>query len=133
MNARALVKKLNLSQEALERVKQSVKAAEEKTSGEIVLALAAESSDYSFWELFAAALVSLALSLLALPFADEVRDFYESLNWTAPEWYLPAAYLFFAFLLILLLFVLFNLILPLDRIVIPKAFKKKEGKSLRIV
>ena len=125
MNAKSLVKKLRLSKEALERVSQSVHAAEEKTSGEIVVALAAESSDYSFWELFAAVILSLAAALCALPFAGKIRALYESSNWSAAEWVLPAVYAFGAFFLILLLFFLFNLILALDRIVIPKLIKEK--------
>ena len=125
MNAKSLVKKLSLSKEALDRVSQSVKAAEEKTSGEIVVALAAESNDYSFWELFAAVIVSLAAVLCALPFAGKIRAFYENVNWSAAEWALPAIYLFAAFFLILLLFFLFNWILALDRIVIPKIIKAK--------
>ncbi len=125
MNTKALIKKLELSEAALQRVSQSVKDAEEKTSGEIVLALAAESSDYSFWELFAALLISLAATICAFPFAGRVRSFYEDLNWTSSEWTLPAIYCFSSFFLVLLLFVLINLILPLDRFVIPKFFKSK--------
>lgn len=126
MDTKTLVKKLNLSDDALERIKNSIKNAESKTLGEIVIAVTAESSDYSFWELFAALIVSLAITIVALPFAKPIRAFYESLNWSSPEWYLPAIYGFASFCLILLLFFLFNIILALDRIVIPKFFKQKE-------
>lgn len=125
MNSKALVKKLSLSKDGFERISQAIKSAEEKTSGEIVLALASESSDYSFWELFAAIIASLALCICALPFADEALAFYQQRDWSVDDWALPALYLFSGFFLILLLFVLFNLILPLDRLVIPKAIKDK--------
>lgn len=125
MNSKTLIKKFNLSAEALERVSQKVKAAESKTSGEIVVAVSAESNDYSFWELFAAVIVSLAATICMLPFSERIRAFYESLNWTAPEWYLPAIFVFTSFFLILVLFGLFNVIPPLDRFVIPRAFRNK--------
>lgn len=125
MNSKKLVKKLNLSNEAFDKVAQSIKAAESKSSGEIVLALTAESSDYSFWELFAAVIVSLALTICMLPFAGDILGFYESLNWSAEDWALPAIYGFASFFLILILFVAFNFFLPLDRIVIPRLFKSK--------
>lgn len=125
MNSKALVKKFNLSKEALERVSKKVKAAESKSSGEIVVAVSAESNDYSFWELFAAVIISLAATICMLPFSERIRAFYESLNWTAPEWYLPAIFVFTSFFLILVLFGLFNLIPALDRMVIPRAFRNK--------
>lgn len=125
MNSKKLVKKLNLSNEALGRVSQAVKRAEEKTSGEIVVALAAESSDYSFWELFAALLASLLAAICALPLADKIRAFDEAINWTSSAWTLPAIYVFAAFFLVIPFFLLINAILPLDRLVIPKAIKEK--------
>ncbi len=125
MNAKKLVKKLNLSNEALGRVSQAVKRAEEKTSGEIVVALAAESSDYSFWELFAALLASLLAAICALPLADKIRAFDEAINWTSSAWTLPAIYVFAAFFFVIPFFLLINAILPLDRLVIPKAIKEK--------
>ena len=125
MNSKALVKNFHLSKEALERVSQCVKNAESKTSGEIVVAVAAESSDYSFWELFAAVIISLAAAIFMLPFSGRIRAFYESLNWTAPEWYLPAIFVFASFFLILILFGLFNLVPALDRAAIPHAIRNK--------
>ena len=125
MNVKTLVKKLNLSKEALGRVSQTIKRAEEKTSGEIVLAVAAESSDYSFWELFAAMIASLAAAICALPLANEIKAFDEARNWSASDWTLPAIYVFAAFILVLVFFVLINALVPLDRLVIPKFFKDK--------
>lgn len=125
MNSKKLVKKLNLSNEALGRVSQAVKRAEEKTSGEIVVALAAESSDYSFWELFAALLASLLAAICALPLADKIRAFDEAINWTSSAWTLPAIYVFAAFFFVIPFFLLINAILPLDRFVIPKDIKEK--------
>lgn len=125
MNSKTLVKKYNLSKEALDRVSQCIKKAESKISGEIVLAVAAESDDYSIWELFAALAGSLAVTIFMMPFAERIRAFYESLNWTAPEWYLPAIYTFTSFFLVLAFFGLINLIPALDRLVIPRGAKNK--------
>ena len=125
MNSKSLVKKLNLSDAALERIKQAVKRAEQNTSGEIVLAVAAESSDYSFWEVFAAIIASLAAAICALPLADKIKAFDEARSWSTSAWTLPAIYVFASFFLVLLFFVLINLIVPLDRLVIPKFYKDK--------
>ena len=125
MKTKTLVKKLNLSDEALERVKGAIKSAEEKTSGEIVLAVSAESSDYSFWELFAAMIASLAAAVCAIPFAGKIKAFEEARNWSVSDWTVPAIYVFGSFFLALFLFVLINAIVPLDRFVIPKSYKNK--------
>ncbi len=133
MDTKTLIKKLNLSDGELSRINETVRRAEEKTSGEIAVAITAESSDYSFWELFTALMISLAITIGMLPLADNIRIFYEGLNWSSPEWYLPAIYGFTSFFVILVLFFLFNIIPALDRKIIPSFYKRKEvsARALR--
>ena len=53
MNTKQLLKKIKLSDSDMAEIKAAVKKAEDSTTGEIALALTAESSSYSFWELLA--------------------------------------------------------------------------------
>ena len=53
MTVKTVLKKLKLDESAFEKIRLSVKEAEQNTSGEIAVCLANESSDYSFWEFFA--------------------------------------------------------------------------------
>ncbi|MCQ2610549.1 MAG: TPM domain-containing protein [Treponema sp.] len=124
MKAKTLIKKLNINEEARSRVEQAVADAESKTTGEIAVCLAAESSDYTGWELFAAFVASFLVFIVMLPFAQNIRFFYESLTWSSPEWYLPAIYGFVVFSLVLIFFFVFN-IPALDRFVIPASWRNK--------
>ena len=54
MNTKTVIRQLNLTKEGFEKIQQSVKKAESKTSGEIAICVTAESSDYSMWEFLAA-------------------------------------------------------------------------------
>lgn len=124
MNRKSFIKKLALSEEALENIKKAVQNAEKNTSGEIVVAVAKESSDYSFWEILASLIVSLIVFCVMIPFSGMIRNFYESINWQAPEWYLSATYGFTIFLVVLVFFAFFNI--PLfDRLIIPSFVKVK--------
>lgn len=124
MDRKTLIKKTHLDDASFEKIKEAVKKAESKTSGEIAVCLATESSDYSFWELAAAVVTAVVLFVLLLPFSGGIRFFYEKINWLSPEWYLPATLGFSAFIGIFIFFWLFN-IPSLDRIVIPKYVQKK--------
>lgn len=124
MNRKTLVKKLNLSEEALENIKKAVQKAENKTTGEIAVAVTAESSDYSFWELAASVVLALIVFAAMLPSAPNIRRLYESINWASSEWYLPAVYGITSFVVILAGFMLFN-VPALDRIIIPSIYMNR--------
>lgn len=124
MTEKAFYRELNLSEESLAKIKASVHKAESGTSGEIAVAVAAESSDYAFWELFYAIIAAFVVFSLALPFAGSIRAFYEKLNWSAPEWYLPGAYGLAVLLLIFFFYIILN-IPALDRLIIPQEYKKR--------
>ena len=77
MKQKSFIKLLNLSEDAFERLKANVQKAEKNTSGEIVVAVASESSDYSFWELLASVIFALIVFCAMVPFAGTIRSFYE--------------------------------------------------------
>lgn len=124
MNTKTVLKKLGLNKDGFEKIQNAVKDAESRTSGEIAVCLTAESSDYSVWELFASIICSVVCFCIMLPFAGNIRHFFENSNWLSPEWYLPATYGFAIFLTVLVFFFVFN-IPALDRLVIPAAFRNK--------
>lgn len=124
MKSKTVIKKLKLDKNGFEKIQNAVKDAESKTSGEIAVCLAAESSDYSAWELFASLICSVFSFAVMLPFSGNIRRFYEQTNWLSPEWYLPATFGIAIFITVLVFFLLFNI--PwLDRLVIPRSYRNK--------
>lgn len=124
MNTKSVLKKLKLDKNGFLKIQQAVKNAESKTSGEIAICLTPQSSDYSFWELFASVIVSVFLCLLTIPFSSEIKMFYENRNWISPEWYLPFTFCSIFIIGIFVFFLLFN-IPALDRIIVPNSYKNK--------
>ncbi|MBQ0002334.1 MAG: TPM domain-containing protein [Treponema sp.] len=124
MNTKSVVKKLGLDEEGLNKIRQAVKNAESKTSGEIAVCLASESSDYSIWELAAGLTASMIVSCILLFFSSSVKTFIENRVWLYNDLYLPAFFVFTIFVLSLIFFAVCNIPF-IDRIIIPKNFKKK--------
>ena len=85
MKIKSVIKKLKLDQSGFEKIQKTVKEAESKTSGEICACLAAESSDYAVWELFAGIVCSVLCYAILLPFSGAIRMFFENSNWLSPE------------------------------------------------
>ncbi len=124
MKYRNLIKKLNLNEQDFARIKDAIKQAESKTTGEIAIAVAPESAHYSFWELLAANIISALVFILLLPFSSKIHDFYESIYWhTEPSWVIPSFFIIACFLTIVIVFYLTNIPF-IDSIIIPKAIKK---------
>lgn len=119
-----LLKKTNLSDRELDEIKAAVKKAESRTSGEIALALTAESDTYSFWELLAANYVAAGIFVCLLPFANEILGLYKKFLWYVSDWTLPAFYGIATLAAIVLGFFIMN-IPVLDRMIIPKKIQDK--------
>lgn len=111
---------MNLTTEALEHIRKKVQETEAATTGEIVIAATPQSSKYSFWELFAAVLLSAAVFAVFLPFTDRITDWMYNHYWQISFWYLPAFYGIMCFAIIALGFYFAN-IPAIDRLVIPRA------------
>ncbi|MBQ7158435.1 MAG: TPM domain-containing protein [Treponema sp.] len=115
----AFQKKLRLGDDALERIARAVQEAEKSTDGEIVVAVAKESSRYSFWELLAAVVCSVLIFAALLPVSDAILSLCSRLFWVVPSWYVPAFYGISTFALISILFYVAN-IPAVDRLVVPR-------------
>ena len=124
MTRRYLLKKIKLSESDMKEIQESVQKAEESTTGEIALALTAESDTYSFWELLSATYFAGVVFTCLLPFANEIKALYEKFFWTISDWVLPAFYGITTLVAIIIGFFLMNI--PFfDRLIIPHPIKKK--------
>ena len=124
MNSGTLIKKLHLSPDDFTAVRNAVRDAEENTSGEIAAAIIGESTDYSFYELFASVIFGAAVFALLLPFYDEITALFSSFMWVAPPWFTAAFYGMAGFAGIGLFFLFAN-IPVIDRLVIPKKSRSR--------
>ena len=115
----AFQKKLRLGDDALERIARAVQEAEKTTDGEIVVAVAKESSRYSFWELLASLVVSVLIFAALLPVSDSIFNLCSRIFWIVPAWYVPAFYGISTFAMIAILFSVANIPL-IDRLVVPR-------------
>lgn len=122
MKYKALVKKLKLDDKAFAEIQDAVKNAESKTTGEIALAVAAESSSYAFWELLTAVGVSLLLLASMFPLAGQIYDWLGRVFWGPEPWYLAAFYVVVCAIEVVVLYLLFN-IPAIDSLVVPQSVK----------
>lgn len=124
MKYKTLLKKLNLKEEDFSTMKNAIEQAENKTDGEIAVAIAPESGSYSFWELLAANILAAVILFVLFPFSSKISSLYDYLFWHhAPTWIVPACLIISCFAAIILGFYLTN-IPAIDRIIIPKQVKK---------
>ncbi len=132
MKAKELIKKLSLSPSDFERIRQAVKDAEMRTSGEIALAAVPESADYSFRELLAATLLGAVSFALLLPAHARIEALLNRAFWHVPAWAVTLVIGGLPFLLVAAFFLVAN-VPALDRKVIPAAEKTKAvyGRALR--
>lgn len=125
MNTKTVIKKLNLTKEGFEKIQQSVKKAESKTSGEIAVCVTAESSDYSMWEFLAAFVASGICFAVLVPLAGKINALIEKIFWVNKVWYMPLFYGSAVLITFVVFFWLFN-IPALDRKIIPAEYKSKK-------
>ena len=118
MTQKTMLKRLALKDSDFEEIKQAVVEAEKSTSGEIALALTAESSSYAFWELLSSILTSCALFVCIFPLSAQVYSWLDSMLWGMKPSYLTAFYFVVCALLVLVLYCFYN-IPAVDRLIIP--------------
>ncbi len=124
MKYKTLCKKLNLSDDDLQKIKDTVADVETKTNGEIAVAVTAESAHYSFWELLAANVVAAVVLIVLLPLSNKILELYRLLYWqNEPSWILPVFYVVSCFSTVVISFYLAN-IPVIDRRIIPLSVRK---------
>ena len=124
MKYKTLIKKLKLKDEDFTAIKKAVADAETKTTGEIAVAVTAESARYCFWELLAANCFAAIVLIAMLPFSDTIRALYHHIYWgNEPSWILPLFYIVGCFASVVIAFYVAN-IPVIDRLIIPRAVRK---------
>lgn len=124
MKYNTLLKKLKLKDEDFKAIKDAVASAEAKTTGEIAVAVTAESGRYCFWELLAADFFGVLVLICMLPFADKILALYHRLYWqNEPEWILPLFFIISCLASVVIAFYAAN-IPAVDRLVIPRSVRR---------
>lgn len=124
MTKRQLHKKLNLTDSDMEEIRAAVAKAEDNTSGEIALAVTAESDSYAEWEMFAAMGTSLALFLCLFPMSPQIYGWLEKSFWGIEPWYLSLFFMAVCSVSAVALYFLYN-IPAIDALVIPSSVKSR--------
>ena len=124
MTVKQLNKKLNLKQKDFDEIKKAVEQAENKTSGEIALAVTAESDSYAEWELIAAGITALALFLCVFPMSAQIYAWLDLHFWQIEPWYLCLFYAGLSPVAVVVLYFLYNIPF-IDALVIPAGVKSK--------
>ena len=116
------INKIKLTEKDFDEIAQKIKSVEEKTSGEIAVAITNESSTYAFWELLAALGTAIILLCSSLPLAPQISVWLSKIFWTENSVHLLGFYFIMCMLCVLFLYFLYNI--PFfDRLIIPPQAK----------
>lgn len=123
MSARTVLRKLSLRESSLDSIRNAVREAELRTTGEIAIAATEESSDYSFFELFAAVLLGAFAFALLIPLHGALEEFAGRLFWIDDAWHATAIAGIVSFGIVAIAFLAANVPF-VDRLVIPRHVQK---------
>ena len=124
MRCKNLKRKIRLSQKDFDEIRDAVAEEEKKSSGEIVLAITAESANYSGWEFLVAFFCAFALFICMMPLSPRIYLWLENHFAGVRPWTLS---LFFAVVctVLMLLILLLCCIPSFDRLIIPLGVRQK--------
>lgn len=128
MKASTLLRKLSLTDGDVASAKTAVAEAERSTTGEIAVAITPESSDYSFFELFASVILGALAFAVLLAFYGPLASLVGRLFWGERDWYVTAAAGFSAFAVTAVAFLVAN-VQPVDRLVVPRAVRRARTRN----
>lgn len=121
------MKKVFLSKDDLEKIKNVVQKAEEKTSGEIVTAFIEESYDYAIYELIFAVTIGMIYFFIMSFFYQNIHNLIDSLFWTKVDTgYLAVIFYGASTFLIIIIFYLIGNTNFIDRLIIPLKVKSSK-------
>ncbi|MCR4953668.1 MAG: TPM domain-containing protein [Treponema sp.] len=124
MKYKTLLKKLNLKEEDFTTMRSAIEQAENKTDGEIAVAIAPESGSYSFWELLASNIFAIIIMVIMFLFSGKIRKLYDFIFWNhSPAWIIPACFIFSCFAAVIIGFNIANIPF-IDRLIVPNHVKK---------
>ena len=123
MTKASMLRRLKLESATFDTIRQAVARAETKTTGEIALAVTAESARYSVYELMVALCVGVFAFAVMLPFSGGIQQMLDKILWGAADWYLPAFFGISCFGITALLFFVAN-VPAIDRLIIPASVRR---------
>ena len=123
MTKASMLRRLKLDAATFDTIRQAVARAETKTTGEIALAVTAESARYSVYELMVALCVGVFAFAVMLPFSGGIQQMLDKILWGAVDWYLPAFFGISCFGITALLFFVAN-VPAIDRLIIPASVRR---------
>ena len=85
MTKARMLRRLKLDAATFDTIRQAVARAETKTTGEIALAVTAESARYSVYELMAALCVGVLTFAILLPFSGTIQLVLDKILWGAAD------------------------------------------------
>lgn len=124
MTKASMLRRLKLNEASFDTIKKSVAKAETKTTGEIALAVTAESARYSVFELMAALCVGVLVFAIMLPLSGAIQQMLDKIMWGASVWHLPAFFGITCFGVTILLFWVAN-VPAVDRLIIPVSVRRQ--------
>ncbi|HNQ97638.1 MAG TPA: hypothetical protein PKH81_06080 [Treponemataceae bacterium] len=128
MNNERLMRNISLQPADLAELEKAIQMTEQSSSGEIVIAIAEESSDYSFRELFAAVLFGAAVFTLLLLCNSYVTQWMKYHWWHVEPSLVTAVTGAVSFLAMAVFFIFAN-VPAIDSLIVPK--KEKEQAVYR--
>ena len=123
MKQKTLLKKLAFNEQDFEDIKNAVTEQEKNTSGEIVLAIAPESSNYAFWKLLTALFAALIVVGCLIPFTNQIYSYIDLIFMPKRTWVLTTVYVLSGVLVAFIVYLLYN-IPAFNRRVIPLAARR---------
>lgn len=120
--------KIKFSKKDLEKVTESVKSAESKTSGEISVAFIKESNDYAKYELLFAMIIGFVYTGIVIFFRSGVESLIKNLFWDFSTSHLILFYGISPFVIITLFYLAAN-ISVVNRLIIPKNVMDKKVRE----
>jgi putative membrane protein len=111
--------KIYFTSDDLEKIKEAVKEAESKTSGEIATAFVKESDDYASYELIFAIICGFFYFFALMFFAQRIEHRMQEVFWGYSSSYLLMVFGFTTFVVIAVFYLLSNIPF-IDRLIIPK-------------
>jgi len=120
--------KAQLNEKDLDKIKNAVKEAESKSSGEIVTAFIPESDSYAVYELLFSVVLAFIVFSFSLFFFSDIESFLKTKFWDYSSYYSVMFFGFTSFLLIFILYFFANISF-VDRIVVPKQVMNEKVKN----
>lgn len=114
---------IKFSEQEKARIREAVKKAESKTSGEIATAIIPQSNDYAIFELLAALLIGLVYSVVMIAMSSEIESWLSKMFWNYHVTILTGFYIFSTFIVILIFYLLAN-IPAVDRLIVPNKLQQ---------